>query len=412
LPAPLAESFEAQSAVGASSARHSASPSKYEDVVLVAPITVPYVRYSVRSTHWFIAQAVARLQRAAGLSKDEIDGLCLASFTLAPDTAIGVTQHLGLSMRWLDYIPLGGAAAIVALRRALAAVRCGQAEVVACVGADTNHVESFRLSLGNFSVFARDAVFPYGAGGPNASFAFLTDHYMRENGVTRADFGKLCVAQRQNALGYPLALFKKPLTLDDYLRARPVAEPIHLFDCVMPCAGAEAFLVMTRQRAEALGLAYTRVLATSERHNTFADDPIQMRGGWQLDRESLFGEAGIEPRDIDFVQTYDDYPVMSLIQLEDLGFCPKGGGADFVRQHEFTVGGSFPINTSGGQLSVGQAGCAAGFLGLVEAIRQLSGQNLARPVQDARFAMAVGFGMINYDRGLCSGAAVLASAAA
>lgn len=382
----------------------------YEDVVVAAPVTVPYVRYSIRGTHWFIAQVIAKLLAASGLAKKDIDGFCLASFVLAPDTAVGVTQHLGITVRWLDHIPFGGAAGIVSLRRALRAVQCGDAEVVACIGADTNHVDSFRMSLGNFSVFARDAMFPYGSGGPNVNFAFLTDFYMREYGATRADFGKLCVAQRQNALGYPHALFKKPLTLEEYLGARPVAEPLHLFDCVMPCAGAEAFLVMTRQRAETLGIPYARVLATSERHNAFADDPIQTRGGWTLDRQELFDSAGIEARDIDIVQTYDDYPVMSLIQLEDLGFCEKGEGAEFVRKNEFTFDGSFPVNTSGGQLSVGQAGCAAGFLGLVEAIRQLSGQNLARPVPQARFAAAVGFGMVNYDRGLCSGAAILSRA--
>ncbi len=379
----------------------------YDGVVVTAPVTVPYVRYSIRSAHWFLARALTSLLEASGLAKTDIDGLSLGSFTLAPDTAIGVTQHLGLTTRWLDHVPLGGACGIVALRRALRAVQSGDAEVVACVGADTNHVDSFRQSLGSFSVFARDAVFPYGSGGPNASFAFLTSHYMREFGATRADFGKLCVAQRENALGYRHALFKKPLSLEEYLHARPIADPIRLFDCVMPCAGAEAFLVMTRQRAEALKLPYAHVRATMERHNAFPDDPIQIRGGWVLDRETLFADAAIEPRDVSFVQTYDDYPVMSVIQLEDLGFCAKGEGPDFLRRHTFTTDGSFPVNTSGGQLSVGQAGCAAGFLGLVEAIRQLTGRNLARPVPNARFAVALGFGMITYDRGLCSGAAIL-----
>ena len=135
-----------------------------------------------------------------------------------------------------------------------------------------------------------------------------------------------------------------------------------------------------------------------------------MRGGWVLDREHFYGAAGVEPSDIDFVQTYDDYPVMSIIQLEDLGFCEKGEGPSFIRRNSFTADGSFPINTSGGQLSVGQAGCAAGFLGLVESIRQLTDRNLAHPVPSARFAIAVGFGMITYDRGLCSGAAVLGRA--
>jgi acyl-CoA synthetase (AMP-forming)/AMP-acid ligase II/acetyl-CoA acetyltransferase len=382
----------------------------YADVVLVAPVTVPYVRYSVRSAHWFVAQALSGLMQESGLDKGEIDGLSVGSFMLAPDTAIGLTQHLGATVRWLDYIPLGGACGIVALRRALRAVQAGDAEVVACIGADTNHVDSFRQSLGSFSVFARDAVFPYGSGGPNASFAFLTSHYMRTYGAAREDFGKLCVAQRDNALGYPHAIFKKKLTLEEYLGARLIADPIRLFDCVMPCAGAEAFLVMTRQRAEALGLPYARVRSTCERHNAFPDDPIQTRGGWVLDRERLYGAAGVEPADIDFVQTYDDYPVMSVIQLEDLGFCRKGEGPDFIRRHSFGSDGSFPINTSGGQLSAGQAGCAAGFLGLVESIRQLTGRNLAKPVPQARFGIAVGFGMITYDRGLCSGAAILSRA--
>ena len=110
-------------------------------------------------------------------------------------------------------------------------------------------------------MFARDAVFPYGSGGPNASFAFLTSYYMRTFGATREDFGKLCVAQRDNALGYPHALFKKKLTLEEYLDARPIADPIRLFDCVMPCAGAEAFLVMTRQRAAGARPAVRRACA-------------------------------------------------------------------------------------------------------------------------------------------------------
>ena len=382
----------------------------YADVVLAAPVTVPYVRYSVRNAHWFVAQALSGLVKESGLDKADIDGLSLGSFTLAPDTAIGLTQHLGVTVRWLDHVPLGGACGIVAMRRALRAVQAGDAEVVACIGADTNHVDSFRQSLGSFSVFARDAVFPYGSGGPNASFAFLTSYYMRACGATREDFGKICVAQRDNALGYPHALFKKKLTLDEYLDARLIADPIRLFDCVMPCAGAEGFLVMTRQRAEALGLPYARVRSTCERHNAFPDDPIQTRGGWVLDREHLYGAAGVEPSDIDFVETYDDYPVMSVIQLEDLGFCRPGEGPEFIRRHSFSTDGTFPINTSGGQLSVGQAGCAAGFLGLVESIRQLTGRNLARPVAGARFGIAVGFGMITYDRGLCSGAAILSRA--
>ena len=379
----------------------------YAGVAVAVPVTVPYVRYSILAAHWWLARSLSDLLKISSLKKADIDGLSVSSFTLAPDTAIGLTQHLGLSPRWLDHVPYGGASGIVALRRAARAVQAGDAEVVACLAGDTNHVDSFRLTLANFSQFARDAVYPYGAGGPNASFAFLTAYYMRTYGATREDFGKLCVAQRANALKFPHALFKKPLSLDEYLSARPIADPLHLFDCVMPCAGAEAFLVLSSERAESLKIPFARLLGTIERHNAFPSDPVQMRAGWALDKDELYRQAGAAPSDMSFVQTYDDYPVISLMQLEDLGFCGKGEGPGFVRRHSFTHDGSFPINTSGGQLSVGQAGAAGGFLGLVEAVRQLTGQAPGRQVKDAKLGLVSGFGMINYDRGIASGAAIL-----
>lgn len=379
----------------------------YDGVAVAVPVTVPYVRYSIRAAHWWLARALSSLLGESGLKKEALDGLAVSSFTLAPDTAIGLTQHLGLSPRWLDHVPFGGASGVVMLRRAARAVQAGDADVVACIAGDTNHVDSFRLTLANFSQFARDAVYPYGAGGPNASFAFLTAYYMRSFGATREDFGKLCVAQRANALRFPYALFKRPLTLQEYLAARPIAEPLHLFDCVMPCAGADAFLVMSEERAKSLGIRFARLKGTIERHNAFAADPVQMRAGWAIDRADLFAQAGAGPQDMDFVETYDDYPVISLMQIEDLGFCGKGEGPAFIRRHTFTWDGSFPLNTSGGQLSVGQAGAAGGSLGLVEALRQLTDAATGRQVKKARLGLVSGFGMINFDRGLGSGAAIL-----
>jgi len=379
----------------------------YDKVVVAVPVTVPYKRYAIEPAHWWVAEALRALVAEAGIEGSDLDGLSVSSFTLAPDTAVGLTQHFGLSPRWLDSIPMGGASAVVALRRAARAVQTGDARLIACVGADTNHVDSFRRLLSSFSRFAQDASYPYGYGGPNASFALLTDYYMRRYDARREDFGKLCVAQRQNALTYPHAIFKKPLTLDDYMGARPISEPIRLFDCVMPVAGAEAFLVTTEDVAKDLGLAHARLLSAIERHNAFPDDPVQMRGGWALDIDELWGMAGLDPERIDLVETYDDYPVIVTMQFEDLGFCKKGEGPDFIRSHSFTNDGSFPNNTSGGQLSAGQAGAAGGYLGMVEAIRQVTGQSLAKPVANAHRALVSGFGMVNFDRGLCSGAAIL-----
>lgn len=379
----------------------------YGEVAVAVPVTIPYVRLTPHGAHWFAARALAQLLQQSGLDKSEVDGFCFASFTSAPDNAVALTQHLGLNVRWLDHIPMGGMSGVVALRRALRAVQSGDASVVACIAADTHQPDSFRSIVTGFSQFSQDAVYPYGAAGANGSFALITDHYMRKFGVRAEDFAKLCIAQRENARRFPYALLRKPLTLEEYLTARPVAEPLRLFDCVMPCAGAEAWLVMSRRRAGELGLPHAVVLGTIERHNAFADDPVQSRGGWVLDRDELFAQAGLRHDQIDLLQTYDDYPVMSLMQIEDLGFCGKGEGAEFIRSHTFTTDGSFPLNTSGGQLSVGQAGAAGGWLGMTDAIRQITGTALGAQVANARHALVSGFGMMIYDRGLCSGAAIL-----
>lgn len=384
----------------------------YDGIVLAAPVTVPYQRFSKETAHWWIARALRECLKAAGIAPRELDGFSVASFTLFPDTAVGLTQHLGLVPRWLDHIPMGGASGVAALRRAARAVQAGDADVVACVAGDTNHVDSFRRMLSSFSRFAQDASYPYGSGGPNACFALLTDHYMSAYGAERQDFGRICLAQRQNALRNPHAVMKTPLTMEDYLGARMISDPIALFDCVMPVGGAEAFLVMREEDARAAGLPYAHLRSTIERHNAFPDDPIQMRGGWAMDVDELWEMAGASPADIDLVQTYDDYPVISMMQFEDLGFCAKGEGPEFVRSRDLTIDGDFPHNTSGGQLSAGQAGAAGGFIGLVEAIRQVTNAAGPTQVRYARTALVSGFGMINFDRGVCSGAAIISGNAA
>lgn len=382
----------------------------YEGVVLAAPATAPYQRFSKETAHWWIARALRQSLQSAGLSPRDVDGFSVASFTLFPDTAVGLTQHLGLTPRWLDHIPMGGASGVVALRRAARAVQAGDADIVACVAGDTNHVDSFRRMLSSFSRFAQDASYPYGAGGPNACFALLTDHYMSAYGATREDFGRICVAQRDNALRNPHAVMKKPLTMDQYLGARMISDPIALFDCVMPVSGAEAFLVMREEDARAAGLPYAHIRGSIERHNAFPEDPIQMRGGWAMDVDELYAMADARPDDMDLLQTYDDYPVISMMQFEDLGFCGKGEGPAFVRERDLTITGDCPHNTSGGQLSAGQAGAAGGFIGMVEAIRQVTGTAGPTQVKGAATAMVSGFGMINYDRGVCSSAAIISGA--
>lgn len=382
--------------------------SSFSGVALLAPVTVPYQRYSERKASYFVGTALRLMLEESGLQKREVDGLAVSSFTLAPDSVISLTEHFDLPVQWIDQITLGGASAIVALRRAARAIQCGDAEVVACIGADTHVKGSFPRMVSRFSEFFASASYPYGAAGPNAVFALIADAYMERYGATPEVFGHIPVSQRQNAASFPYALLREPMTMSDYLAARPIAEPFHLFDCVMPCAGAESFLVTSVDRARALKVPYAVILAAEEQHHAFGEDPVQYRGGWDLYRDRMYAEAGIGQQDIGLLQTYDDYPVMSVIQMEDLGFCAKGEGWRFIQQHDLTCGGDFPHNSSGGQLSCGQAGAAGGYLGLVEAIRQVTGRALGEQVAGLRHAMVSGYGMVNYDRGLCSSGAIIA----
>jgi acetyl-CoA acetyltransferase len=193
--------------------------------------------------------------------------------------------------------------------------------------------------------------------------------------------------------------------LEDYLNARVIADPLHLYDCVLPCAGADAVVVGPLDRAAA-GKG-VRVLSGYEQHNHPTGEIAPLRGGWELFRNDLFADAGVSHSDLQFVQAYDDYPIMVAIQLEDLGFCRKGEAGDFLEGHTLTFAGSFPLNTNGGQLSCGQAGAAGGMIGIVEAVRQLRGEAGSFQVKDAVRGLVSGYGMVGYGHGLSSSAVIL-----
>ena len=389
--------------------RQSYSSGSYEGIALLAPVSFGYERFSDHGASWFIGNTLAQMLKQANLSKADVDGLAVSSFSMAPDSVVCLAEHFGMTLSYLEQLPYGGSSGVIALRKAARAVQAGDAEIVACIGGDTNKQHGFKTLVANFSRFSSQSVYPYGAAGPNMPFSLITRHYMDNYGATREDFGRIAVAQRYNASRYEQALMgAKPLDMDSYLKARPIAGPIHLFDCVMPCAGGEGLLLMPVERARKTGLPWARILAAGECHNAFSDDAVQYRAGWSLYADSLYEQASVASSDIDILQTYDDYPVISMLQMEGLGFCKQGEAAKFVRETPLTFDGNgLPHNTSGGQLSAGQAGAAGGFLGLVESVRQLNGTAERNQVENARTAMVSGYGMINYDRGLCSSAAIL-----
>lgn len=390
------------------------NPGSYQGVALVAASSIKYSRQSHHGAPWFIGKTLHKMLMETGIKKAEVDGLAVSSFSLGADSAVNLTQHFQLTPRWIEQLPYGGASGVIALRRAARAIQCGDAHIIACIGGDAAFHRSFEATASQFSNFTIDSSFPYGGGGPNAAFALITQHYMDEYGAKREDFAHIALAQRYNANHYPAALLgHKTLTEYQYLNARRIAGPLHLFDCVMPCAGGEGFLMMSEARARHLKLRYCLILAADELHNAHAHDEVQIRAGWSEYVDSLYNNAGLAADDIDILQTYDDYPVISMMQFEDLGFCDKGHGPDFVRRTDLRFDrtgpekNKLPHNTSGGQLSVGQAGAAAGYMPLVESIRQLTGYAESNQVSNATHSMVSGFGMINYDRGLCSAATIL-----
>ena len=162
---------------------------------------------------------------------------------------------------------------------------------------------------------------------------------------------------------------------------------------------ANAVIVTTTDRARALGLKrWVQPIAYREITNP---DPQQrstdiLESGFSQIGPKVFNDAGLKPADIDVMQLYDDFTFAVLLQLEELGFCPRGQGARLIERHDLSAGGNLPLNTGGGQLSAGQCGLAGGGIGLVEAVRQLMGQAHGRQVAGASTALVSGLGVLPY----------------
>ena len=194
--------------------------------------------------------------------------------------------------------------------------------------------------------------------------------------------------------------------MDAYLDARRIADPLRLYDCVLPCVGGDAIVLVSERVARSLPGPSLRILAAEEMHNSPANDVYRTPGGWNRFAERLYARAGRGPGELHFAQLYDDYPVMCFVQLEGLGFCRPGSAHVFVKQTDITVDGGFPINTGGGQLSAGQAGASGGMIGVFEGVTQLLGRAGERQVRCER-GLVSGYGMVAYGRGLSSSAAIL-----
>jgi acetyl-CoA acetyltransferase len=368
--------------------------------VIVGAVESPYMRRPVEgvTTESLLADAFVRVLERTGVDRGAVDGLGVASFTHTPDRAIDLAWKLGLRPRWLMDDGNGGASGIQLLQHAVRAIEAGDAAMIVLLSGDHFDRDGFRRLVDEYNRTTARYLAPIPTGGPNVLFAMLTAQQMRARGLEREDYGRLVVAQRRWAGLNPGAVYRAPLTLEEYLVAPVVAEPLHRLDCVPVVSGADALVV-------AAGGEGVTVRALRASHNPDGQEGDGLRTGVAEFAGELWEDAGVGPGDVDVVSVYDDYPAMALAQLADLGFVPDGDLAGFLRRE--VEERQLPVNTSGGQLSAGQAGAAGGMHGLVEVVTQLLGRAGERQVEHARLGVVTGYGMVLYRYGACANGVVL-----
>jgi acetyl-CoA acetyltransferase len=295
---------------------------------------------------------------------------------------------------------VGGCSPVGNIARAAAAIAADQCEMAMCIAADASSGGVAGRRLGGFREEFMD---PAGFQGPPVAFGVLSHAYDRKYGLDLKAMGKLAVVQRTGAVGNGLATesLRKPITVEDYLNARMVSTPLRLLDSVMPCDGGNAILITTTERARKMGvkkMAHPVSYAEIVNFNIREQLPDITETGFSVVGPLALEKAGMSTDDIDMFHPYDDFLIAEMLQLEQIGFCGRGEGSEFLLSTDLSPTGKLPINTGGGQISAGQPDLAGGQLNLVEAIRQLFGEAEGRQVPDPKTAMVTGIGVIPYVR--------------
>lgn len=344
----------------------------------------------------------------AGLDARAINGVvCSDIRESGMFTPATIVEYLGQPVNFAERIDLGGATAVGMIWRAAAAIELGICDVVVCAlpslpipsnphpQTGVNPARFFGASSNNWGSPQAEFDIPYGNLAQNCGYAMIAQRYGAQFGYDPRAMAKIAVAQRTNACANPSAMFYgKPITIEDVLASKMIADPLRMLEIVMPCAGGGAVVVASREVARRTRHRPVWVTGFGEhltiKTPTYAQDLVYTPVGPAA--KQAFAMAGISPTDVDAAQLYDCYTITVLLTLEDAGFCAKGEGMQFVREHDLTFGGDFPLNTGGGQLSVGQAGLAGGMTQVVEAVRQIMGRGADRQLGkcDVNFVSGTG----------------------
>jgi acetyl-CoA acetyltransferase len=226
------------------------------------------------------------------------------------------------------------------------------------------------------------------------AYAMAARRHMYEFGTTPEQLAEIAVGVREYAGLNPLAQYKDPITVDDVLSSRMIADPLHKLDCCVISDGGGACVLTTAERAADLAATPIYLLgaahSTTHHMNLSAMPDLTVTPAAQCG-PLAFARAGIGPAEVDVAQLYDSFTITVVLTVEDLGFCQKGEGGAFVENGGLGIGGRLPTNTDGGGLSACHPGMRGMFL-IVEAVRQLRGEGGAMQVPDAKIAVAHGTG--------------------
>lgn len=316
----------------------------------------------------------------AGIAPAEVDGL--VKFSLENTMEIDVARNLGIpNLRFFGDVAYGGGAGCGAVWHAAMAIATGAAEVVV-VWRARNRGSGGRpwASKGNRIGGEFQYFLPFGLSRPVDQIAMLARRHMIEYGSTEEHLGAVAVTFREHALANPYALMRKPMTMDDYMAARMISEPLRLFDCCLETDGALAVVLTSAERARSLRKPPALIAGGSQgvgpQHlvmaNYFTDDPLDSPGHYAA--KDLWRNAGIGPDEIDCVQLYDAFSPLVPISLEAYGFCKPGEGGPMAADGALRArGGSLPCNTAGGSLSEAYV---HGMNLIIEGVRQIRGESV------------------------------------
>ena len=345
-------------------------------------------------------QAFQRALADSGLEKSEINGYVSAGGGgIMVDDAVTMAEYLRIDHRYIDGTMTGGSSFEFHVQHLAAAIREGLCDVALITyGSDQLSRMGRKLGTGGFqrpgSRVAGPIQYeaPYGNSLVGA-YAMHAARHMHEFGTTPAQLAEIAVGVREFATLNPHAIYRDPITADDVLNSRMIADPLHKLDCCSITDGGGAILITTADRAKDLRQPPVYVLgaAGAETHWNVSQQPDFTTCAGALAGPIAFERAGLTPKDVDVLQFYDSFTITCLILLESLGFAPRGEGGPFVEEGNLKRGGSFPLNTDGGGLSSSHPGMRGIFL-LIEAARQLRGQAGEGQVPNCRTAICAGSG--------------------